>query len=250
MRSVTLLPGDGDLAAAARRVIDASGAKLQWDVVGDLEHATASLRRTRVGLAASFGGSASLQQALDLFLTIVPATPSGLESEAVFLIGRNPADREACARIAHGAFMYAAMHARPGILLVSGAVGTLMGEVVRDATRDYPQIPFDEKPAEELDPRESTLDLLVGADSALAGAAEEQVGGGMVPCTRMGEQTAVFEGKGPAAIMRAAALLLEHLNEAQACRRVQRAIEKVLAGGAGGAPAAPLADAILEALPR
>ena len=65
MRTVSLIPGDGtgpELTSAMRRVVDASGAKLQWEVVDAGEEAAAkhgtplpqatldSIRRNRVAI--------------------------------------------------------------------------------------------------------------------------------------------------------------------------------------------------------
>src|SRR2546428_11273295 len=115
VRTVTLIPGDGtgpELTAAALRIIDASGAKLEWDVVeaSDLERAVASIRKNRVALVGPARESIALYQALHIFLSIipcrsmegVPTQPPGLEIDVVVMIGRTWEDagekREVCAR--------------------------------------------------------------------------------------------------------------------------------------------------------
>ena len=96
MRTVTLIPGDGsgpELVAAMRRVVDASGVKLQWEVVDAGESAfqsvgtplpaatLESIRRTRVALkgplttpvASGYRSvNVELRQALDLYAGIRP----------------------------------------------------------------------------------------------------------------------------------------------------------------------------------
>ncbi|HYM82955.1 MAG TPA: isocitrate/isopropylmalate dehydrogenase family protein [Candidatus Dormibacteraeota bacterium] len=94
---VTLIPGDGigpELAQATRRVIDASGVDIEWEVVdaGEAvmaehgtplpEHVLESIRRNRVGLKGPIttpvgegfrSVNVTLRQALDLYANLRPA---------------------------------------------------------------------------------------------------------------------------------------------------------------------------------
>jgi len=97
MHRVTLIPGDGvgpDITAAARRVLDASGAQIEWEVVEAGEkviaeygeplpgHVLESLRRNRVALKGPLttpvgkgfkSVNVTLRQELDLYACVRPA---------------------------------------------------------------------------------------------------------------------------------------------------------------------------------
>jgi isocitrate dehydrogenase (NAD+) len=255
VKTVTLIPGDGagpELAAAARRILDASGAKLQWEVVEDPEPAVTSVRKTRAGLLGTPRLAALIQEALDLFLTLVPCRtiegvptqPQGLEFDIVVLVAREIGERDACGRIAHAAFTYAAMHARRKVTLARGPGDQLLREATADAARNYPQIEFEDRDVTADADQAPNFDVILCSDVPLA-EPFATLAGGIVPKIWMGERAALFGGNGLASMALASSLLLEHLNEAQASERVRRAVERALSEG----PNATI-DAILAALPR
>jgi len=121
MRTVSLIPGDGtgpELTAAMRRVIDASGAKLNWEIVDAGEDAAArhgsplppatleSIRRNRVAIKGPIStplGSGyrrvnvALRKEFDLYAGIRPCksmegVPSRFENVDLVLVRENTED--------------------------------------------------------------------------------------------------------------------------------------------------------------
>ncbi|HZE99582.1 MAG TPA: isocitrate/isopropylmalate dehydrogenase family protein [Planctomycetota bacterium] len=121
MRSVTLIPGDGtgpELTAAMRRVVDASGVKIHWDVVEAGEEAAAkhgtplppaaleSIRKNKVAIKGPIStpiGSGyrsvnvALRKELDLYAGIRPCksmegVPSHFEHVDLVIIRENTED--------------------------------------------------------------------------------------------------------------------------------------------------------------
>jgi isocitrate dehydrogenase (NAD+) len=121
MRTITLIPGDGtgpELTSAMRRVLDASGAKLQWEVAPAGEEAAAtqgtplppatleSIRRNRVAIKGPIStpiGSGyrsvnvALRKEFDLYAGIRPCksmngVPSRFENVDLVLIRENTED--------------------------------------------------------------------------------------------------------------------------------------------------------------
>ncbi|HIE13290.1 MAG TPA: NAD-dependent isocitrate dehydrogenase, partial [Desulfotomaculum sp.] len=105
MHKITLIPGDGigpEITTAARRVLEASGARIEWEVVeagerviGEYgtplpEHVLESIKRNRVALKGPLttpvgGGfrsvNVTLRQKLDLYACVRPAkTLPGVET--------------------------------------------------------------------------------------------------------------------------------------------------------------------------
>ena len=131
---------------------------------------------------------------------------------------------------------------------------------------------FEERPVQDLvaEAAAGTLDVILGECSLETSAylpLEGAVGWrGVVPLIRLGEDLSLFgpdprhepkANSNPVAMLLAGAHLLEHLNEAQACERIRRAVQRVLEDGRmittdlGGTASAPqMTDAILAALPR
>jgi isocitrate dehydrogenase (NAD+) len=121
MRTVTLIPGDGtgpELTSAMRRVVDASGAKLQWDVVDAGEEAAAkhgtplpqgtldSIRRNRVAIKGPIStpiGSGyrsvnvAMRKEFDLYAGIrpcksIPGIPSKFSDVDLVIVRENTED--------------------------------------------------------------------------------------------------------------------------------------------------------------
>ena len=127
-------------------------------------------------------------------------------------------------------------------------------DAARDVAEAYPFIEFEERRIDNLcmelalDP--SRFDVLVMENlfgDVISDLCAGLVGGlGLVPGANIGERYAVFEavhgsapdiaGKGlanPIAIVRSAALLLDHIGQRAAARRVEAAVERTLANGRG-----------------
>ncbi|VTR97169.1 isocitrate dehydrogenase : 3-isopropylmalate dehydrogenase OS=Halothermothrix orenii (strain H 168 / OCM 544 / DSM 9562) GN=Hore_08060 PE=3 SV=1: Iso_dh [Gemmata massiliana] len=133
-------------------------------------------------------------------------------------------------------------------------------ECARTVADDYPFIQFEEKPIDnvclELAMDPSNFDVLVMENlfgdvisdlaAGLIGGAGPGGGLGLVPGANLGTRFAVFEavhgsapdiaGKGianPIAVIRSAALLLEHVGHGAAGARIERAVIKTLQAGVG-----------------
>jgi isocitrate dehydrogenase (NAD+) len=127
-------------------------------------------------------------------------------------------------------------------------------EAARNVAEAYPFIEFEERRIDNLcmelalDP--SRFDVLVMENlfgDVISDLCAGLVGGlGLVPGANIGERYAVFEavhgsapdiaGKGvanPIAIIRSAALLLDHIGHREAARRVEAAVERTLAARRG-----------------
>jgi isocitrate dehydrogenase (NAD+) len=164
--------------------------------------------------------------------------------------------RVASVRIAEYAFEYArlnhrhkvaAIHKANIMKLADGLFLRCCREVaVRNPDVEYRELIVDNA-SMQLVIRPETFDLLLLPNlygDIISDLAAGLVGGlGVVPGANMGENHAVFEavhgsapdiaGKGianPTALMRSAAMMLTHLGEREASRRLNHAIEEVYAG--------------------
>ena len=130
-------------------------------------------------------------------------------------------------------------------------------ECARAVADEFPFILFDEKPIDnvclELAADPSRFDVLVMENlfgDLISDLCAGLVGGlGVVPGANLGERYAVFEavhgsapdiaGKGlanPIALVRSAAMLLEHVGHRAAAERIERAVVKTLQAGVGLTP--------------
>ena len=326
---VTLIPGDGigpEIAAAARRVLEATGVRFNWDVqiAGEqamAEHGTPlpeqvldAVRRTRVALKGPIttpvgtgfrSVNVALRKELDLYANLRPAkTYRGVKTrfEAVDLVivrentedlyagvehmvGPDAAEsikiitRRASQRIARFAFEYAVRHGRRKVTAVHKAnimklSDGLFLESVRQVAEAYPHVEFEDRIVDnmcmQLVQKPELYDVLVLPNlygDIISDLAAGLVGGlGVAPGANIGDQAAVFEpvhgsapkyaGQNradPTAIILSGALLLEHLGEMEAARRVVSALESVLAEGVyvthdlgGQAGTAEMAEAIVR----
>jgi len=328
---VTLIPGEGigpEVAAAARRVIDASGAKIEWEEI----HARASegsekgqllnkaviesVKRNRVALkgpmaTAVAGGPPSvnvaLRKTLDLYANLrpvknVPGVQSRFENVDVVLVRENTEDlysglehevvpgvvesikiitEKASTRIAHFAFEYAMRHGRKKIHAIHKAnimklSDGLFLKSIRTVAEKYPAIEYKELIVDNacmqmvLKPEQYDVLLLPNLyGDVMSDLAAGLVGGlGVVPSGNIGDQAAMFEavhgtapdiaGKGlanPTALLMSSVMMLDHLGELPAARRIQSALEKVYreakhtthdVGGKAGT--AEFTDAVISAL--
>ena len=150
-------------------------------------------------------------------------------------------------------------------------------DCARTVAEEFPFIGFEERRIDNLcmelalDP--SRFDVLVMENlfgDVISDLCAGLVGGlGLVPGANIGVRYAVFEavhgsapdiaGKGlanPIAVIRSAALLLDHVGQREASRRIERAVMRALEGGrgltrdlGGDGTTRTLTDAIIESLP-
>jgi isocitrate dehydrogenase (NAD+) len=170
--------------------------------------------------------------------------------------------RAAAERIVRFAFELARTHGRRVVTFCHKAdvmrlSDGLFLECARAVADDYPFIQFDEKPIDNLclelaaDP--TRFDVLVMENlfgDLISDLCAGLVGGlGVVPGANLGTRYAVFEavhgsapdiaGKGlanPIAVVRSAAMLLEHVGHRPAAERIERAVLMTLQAGAGLTP--------------
>lgn len=208
---------------------------------------------------------------------------SGLEHEVVpdVVTSLKVITRAASMRIARYAFEYARRHGRRQVIAVHKAnimklADGLFLRCAREVAQNYPEISYKElivdNASMQLVMRPETFDILLLPNlygDIVSDLAAGLVGGlGLVPGANMGEEIAVFEavhgsapdiaGKGianPTALMQSAVMMLEHLGEVDAARRLQNAIVRVYQEGkhltpdvGGAASTAQFTDAVIAAL--
>src|SRR5580698_189946 len=302
---VTLMPGDGigpEVSAAARRAVDATGVKIDWEIAElnpDImlktgqtlpQHVVDSLDRTCIGLKGPVttpiaGGYTSvnvaLRKRLDLYANVRPVRSlpgvvsrfsdvkidmvifrentedlySGLEHEVVkdVVTSLKVITRVASIRIAEAAFKFASEEGRKKVVAIHKAnimklADGLFLRCCREVAARYSNIEYKElivdNASMQLVIRPETFDVLLLPNlygDIVSDLAAGLVGGlGVVPGANMGEKHAVFEavhgsapdiaGKGianPTAMMLSAALMLLHMKEHAAAKRLQSAVEAV-----------------------
>ena len=184
---------------------------------------------------------------------------SGIEHEVVkdVVESLKVITRTASARIARATFEYARREGRKRVTAVHKANIMKMSDGLflrccREIAAEFPEIGYDELIVDnacmQLVMRPETFDMLLLPNlygDIVSDLAAGLVGGlGIVPGANLGVTDAVFEavhgtapdiaGKGkanPTALMQSAALMLAHIGEREASRRLQQAIEKVYADG-------------------
>jgi len=184
---------------------------------------------------------------------------SGLEHEVVAGVVESLKiiTRTASIRIARATFQYAQREGRKKVTAVHKANIMKMSDGLflkccREVAADFPEIKYEELIVDnacmQLVMRPETFDVLLLPNlygDIVSDLAAGLVGGlGIVPGANLGEHDAVFEavhgtapdiaGKGkanPTALMQSAALMLAHVGERDASRRLQKAIEGVYAEG-------------------
>lgn len=305
--TVTLIPGDGigpEVAAAAVRVLGATGVELEWqtEVAGASavgEHGSPlparvleSIRRNRVALKGPTetpvgtgyrSVNVALRKELDLYanlrpLRTLPGVKSRYDGVDVVVVRENTEDlysgvehvvvpgvveslkiitERASTRIARFAFAYARPHGRKRVTAVHKAnimklSDGLFLDCCRKVARDHPEVGYDEMIVDNacmqlvLDPTRFDVLLLENLyGDIISDLCAGFVGGlGMAPGANIGDEGAVFEavhgsapdiaGKNlanPIALVLSGALMLEHLGEKEAARRVQAAVSAVLGEG-------------------
>jgi isocitrate dehydrogenase (NAD+) len=208
---------------------------------------------------------------------------AGLEHEVVtdVVTSLKVITRAASSRIARYAFEYARRHGRQKVTAVHKANIMKLGDGLflrccREIAREYPEITYKElivdNASMQLVMRPETFDVLLLPNlygDIVSDLAAGLVGGlGLVPGANMGEKYAVFEavhgsapdiaGKGianPTALMQSAVMMLRHLGEEPAARKLETAIERVYAEGVtitgdvgGKATTQQFTDAVIAAM--
>ncbi len=208
---------------------------------------------------------------------------SGLENEVVpgVVTSLKVITRKASLRIAEYAFRFARRVGRRKITAIHKANIMKLGDGLflrccREVAAKFPEIAYNElivdNASMQLVMRPEEFDILLMPNlygDIISDLAAGLVGGlGIVPGANMGDEHAVFEavhgsapdiaGRGianPTALMQSAALMLLHLGEEAAARRLQRAIEQVYLEGryltrdvGGSATTREFTDAVIEKL--
>ena len=184
---------------------------------------------------------------------------SGLEHEVVpgVVESLKIITERASTRIARFAFAYARAHGRKKVTAVHKANIMKMSdglflECFRKVAREYPAIQADDKIIDNLcmqlvvDPHQFDVLLLENLyGDIVSDLAAGLVGGlGVVAGANIGENGAVFEAvhgsapdiagqnkANPLALLQSSVLMLQHIGEMDAARRIQSAIVKILASG-------------------
>ena len=306
---ITLIPGDGigpEVAAAAVRVLSATGLDLEWETeqagagaVG--EHGSPlparvldSIRRNRVALKGPTetpvgkghrSVNVELRKALDLYANLrpvktLPGVKSRYEDVDLVVVRENTEDlysglehvvvpgvvesikvitERASTRIALFAFEYALNHGRKRVTAVHKAnimklSDGLFLDCCRMVSREFPNVIYDEIIVDNccmqlvLDPTRFDILLLENLyGDIVSDLCAGFVGGlGMTPGANVGEKAAVFEAvhgsapdiagrnqANPMALILSGVMMLEHLGEMEAARRVHAAVLALLSEGRG-----------------
>jgi isocitrate dehydrogenase (NAD+) len=328
---VTLIPGEGigpEVASATRRILEAAGAKIDWEEVearadkaGEkgqfvTEAAIESVRRNRVALkgpmgTAVAGGAPSinvgLRKTLNLYANVrpvknLPGVKSRFENVDVVLIRENTEDlysglehevvpgvveslkiitEKASTQIAHFAFKYAQREGRKKIHAIHKAnimklSDGLFLKSIRNVAPQYPGIEYKELIVDNacmqivLNPQQFDMLLLPNLyGDVMSDLAAGLVGGlGVVGSANIGDEAAMFEavhgtapdiaGKGlanPTALLLSSIMMLDHLGERSAARRIESALEQVHGQGrhvtkdvGGTATTEQFTDAVIAAI--
>jgi len=305
--TITLIPGDGigpEVAAAAVRVLSATGLELEWETeiagAGAIgEHGTplpprvlASVLKNKVALKGPTETpvgtghrsiNVELRKQLDLYANLrpvrtLPGVKSRYDGVDLVVVRENTEDlysglehvvvpgvvesikiitEKASTRIARFAFEYAVAHGRRRVTAVHKAnIMKLSDGLFLDCCRriagQFPEVKYDEAIVDAvcmqlvLDPTRFDMLLLENLyGDIVSDLCAGFVGGlGMTPGANIGEAGAIFEavhgsapdiaGKNlanPMALVLSAAMMLEHLGETDAARRVREAVNAVLTEG-------------------
>ncbi|HEX7544451.1 MAG TPA: isocitrate/isopropylmalate dehydrogenase family protein [Candidatus Limnocylindrales bacterium] len=329
---VTLIPGDGigpELAAATKRVLDASGVDFDWEVVQAGEAVLAregtplpqsvldSILRNKVAIKGPIttpvgvgfrSVNVALRQTLGLYANVrpvrsIPGLVTRYENVDLVIVRENTEDlyagiehmvgpdaaesikiitRAASERIARYAFEYAVANGRSKVTAVHKAnimkfSDGLFLESCRTIAAQYEgRIAFEDRIVDnmcmQLVQKPELYDVLVLPNlygDIVSDLCAGLVGGlGVAPGANIGPDAAVFEAvhgsapkyagqnkANPTALMLSGVLLLRHIGEQAAAKRVEDAIRAVIAEGrtvtydlGGSAGTSEFADAIVARL--
>jgi isocitrate dehydrogenase (NAD+) len=329
--TITLIPGDGvgpQIVEAARRVIDAAGVQIDWEVVeaGEAmiekcgtplpQYVLDSIKKNKIALKGPLttpigkgfrSVNVTLRQELNLFANVRPARNlpcvetrfSGVDliivrenTEDLYagiehLVGRDAAEsikvitREASTRIARYAFGLARREGRRKVTAVHKAnimklTDGLFLECARQVAAEYPDIEYEEYIVDamcmKLVQTPENYDVLLLPNlygDIVSDLCAGLVGGlGVAPGANIGEEAAVFEPVhgsaprhaglnrvNPLATILSGVMMLKHVGEMDAARRIEEAVIRVLKEKksltydlGGSASTSEMADAIIEAM--
>jgi isocitrate dehydrogenase (NAD+) len=199
----------------------------------------------------------------DIDLVVVRENTEDLYAGIEHMVGTDAAEsikiitRRGSERIARFAFEYARSHSRRKVTAVHKAnimkcTDGLFLQVAREVAERYPDVEFEDRIVDnmcmQLVQKPELYDVLVLPNlygDIVSDLCAGLVGGlGVAPGANFGDEAAVFEpvhGSAPkyagqdkvdpTALLRSGVLLLEHLGEAEAARRMEAAIAAVIAEG-------------------
>ena len=236
MRAVTLIPGDGigpEVAAAARKVVDASGAKIEWHVAeagaAQMEVCGTPLPQATIDSVRADGlalkgpittpvgtgfrsVNVALRKEFDLYANVRPArTFAGVKGryEDVDIVTVRENTEDLYAGIEHMvgyAFDYAVKNGRKKVTAVHKAnimkcTDGLFLDVARAVAEEYPQIEFEDKIVDatcmQLVQKPEAFDVMVLPNlygDIVSDLCAGLVGGlGLAPSANIGKDCAIFE---------------------------------------------------------
>ncbi|HUL13721.1 MAG TPA: isocitrate/isopropylmalate dehydrogenase family protein [Methylococcaceae bacterium] len=311
MHKITLIPGDGigpAIVAAAVRVIEATGVRIEWDrqlagMAAVEKHANPlpdatieSIRKNRIcfkgPLTTPVGGgyrsvNVTLRQTFNLYANVRPAISfegtstafnninlvtirenteglyAGIEhfikvdeekiaAESIAVITRKGSER-----VIEYAFEYARKAQRKKVTLVHKAnilkcTSGLFLEIGREIAKNYPDIEFEDRIVDacsmQMVMKPDVFDVMVTTNlfgDILSDLASGLIGGlGLTAGANIGYDAALFEAvhgsapdiadrgiANPTAMILAGAMMLEHLGELPAARRIEHAVREVIRDG-------------------
>lgn len=305
IHNLTLIPGDGigpEVARATQRVLEASGAKITWEIqeagaaIAEKTGKTLptevldSIRRNKVALKGPIGTpigkgfksvNVTLRQELDLYANVrpirsLPGIEPRFEGTDIVIVRENTEDlyaglelmimpgiaqsiklitEKSCTRICEYAFQYAERLGRKRVSVVHKAnIMKLSDGLLLDCYRKvaalHPSIePYEiivDNCAMQMVRSANKLDVIVTENlygDILSDLGAGLVGGlGIVPGSNIGKDYAVFEavhgsapdiaGKGianPTALIQSGVMMLQHLGELEAAKKVEKALLYVFA---------------------
>ena len=233
--------------------------------------------------AKSYPGVNSLFKNIDLI--VVRENTEDLYSGVEHMVGKDAAEsikiitREASHKIVKFAFEYAIKHSRQKVTAVHKAnilkySDGLFLEEARSVAQNYPQIEFEERIVDnmcmQLVQKPENYDVMVMPNlygDIVSDLCAGLVGGlGLAPGANIGDEAAVFEPVhgsapkyagmdkvNPTAMILSAVLLMEHLGEFEAARKIEDSLAEVIAEGSkvtydlgGEAKTSEMAEAIVE----
>lgn len=307
--TITLIPGDGigpEISAAATRVIEATGVKINWEIQEAGFNAIEkykdplpqsvidSIARNKVALKGPLttpvgtgfrSVNVALRKEFDLYSNLRPAKSyegikSRYENLDLIIVRENTEEfysgiehyvdskksaaetigivtRTGSERILRFAFEYSVKKKRKKITIVHKAnilkyTGGLFLDIGRNMAKEYPQIEVNDRivdnMAMQMVMNPYQFDVIVTTNlfgDILSDLASGLVGGlGVAPGANIGYETSIFEavhgsapdiaGKkiaNPCALILASAMMLEHIGETDAARRIGESVAAVIKEG-------------------
>jgi isocitrate dehydrogenase (NAD+) len=249
MTKVTLIMGDGigpEIAEATRRCIDATGAKIQWDIqqAGVDVMATAGTPLPEATLESVKANGIGLKAPI--------TTPVGTGFRSVNVYLRQALDLYACVRPCKSYQGVRSYYKDIDLVIVRENTEDLWLEVSRNVAKSFPDIEFEDRIVDnmcmQLVQKPELYDVIVLPNlygDILSDLCAGLVGGlGVAPGANIGEKGAIFEAthgsapkyKGqnkvnPTALILSGALMLRHMNLTKEADALEKAVAEVIAEG-------------------